>query len=158
MLSEYHQTFSFLNRTFIFKRGTKEEPKIEKDDSEIVEIPVKKTRKLKKDGITENPVLFHGAGEDKGEFRTFSNAAEYPIQISDVKYPSVEHYFQAQKFPSSPDLQTEIRLAKTPTLAKRLGKRKSPHFRLDWNTVREEIMLKALKAKFKTGMSYLISF
>lgn len=81
-------------------------------------------------------------------YKEFSNFHIASFTVDGQEWKSVEHYFQAQKFPSSPDLQTEIRLAKTPTLAKRLGKRKSPHFRLDWNTVREEIMLKALKAKF----------
>jgi len=70
------------------------------------------------------------------------------LTIDDQIWPTVEHYFQAQKFPSDSALQKEIRLAKTPTLAKRLGKKKSPHFRTDWNSVREEVMLKGLLAKF----------
>jgi len=63
-------------------------------------------------------------------------------------WPSVEHYFQAQKFPTDPSLQERIRQAETPQSAKRLGRTKSEHFRTDWNEQREYFMEKALEAKF----------
>ena len=146
------QTFSFLNRTFVFKRGSKKEEVIEKVETEIEEKPKeKKVRKLKKGGeITENPVLFHAAGEDKGEFRTFSNMAEYPIQINDIKYPTVEHYFQVQKAKEFGDTEIEKKMLETPSAkaVKALG-RKVKNFQKEvWDAKKQEIMMRGVKAKF----------
>ena len=77
-----------------------------------------------------------------------SNFYNSPFTIDDIQYPTVEHYFQEQKFPTDPDLQDKIRNAATPQKAKMLGKTKTSHFRTDWDLVKEEIMLKALLAKF----------
>jgi ribA/ribD-fused uncharacterized protein len=60
----------------------------------------------------------------------------------------VEHYFQAQKFPANPEYQEEIRAAKTPEKAKSFGATREKPIRADWDSVREEVMSKALKAKF----------
>ena len=98
-LSKFQTEFSFINRTFIFKKSNKKEEPVE----ELVETPKeqneKPKRKLKKKvgGEIDLPILFHGAGEDKGPYKFLDNQSEYPIQINDVKYPTIEHYFQAQK-------------------------------------------------------------
>lgn len=63
-------------------------------------------------------------------------------------WQTVEHYFQAQKYPSDINLQETIRLAKSPFIAKRLGRSITPHFRSDWEEVKENIMKKGLIAKF----------
>ena len=77
-----------------------------------------------------------------------SNFYNSPFIIDGVQYPTVEHYFQEQKFPRDSVLQDKIRNAATPQKAKMLGKTKTVHFREDWELVKEEIMLKALLAKF----------
>jgi SAM-dependent methyltransferase len=99
-LTSDQQTFSFLNRTFVFVRG--EKPKKEEVPMEVpvevAEETPKKTRKLKKGGDPlPEVILFHQAGADAGEYNWLSNMAEYPIQIEDKKYPTVEHYYQAMK-------------------------------------------------------------
>jgi ribA/ribD-fused uncharacterized protein len=83
------------------------------------------------------------------QFHEFSNF--YPAQfiLDDQSWATVEHYFHAQKFPGDAELCAKIRTAKTAATAKRLGKTRSPHFRTDWNEVREQIMEKALQAKFE---------
>jgi ribA/ribD-fused uncharacterized protein len=81
-------------------------------------------------------------------YREFSNFYEAPFTLYGTSWPSVEHCFQAQKFPTDPSLQEKIRVAKTPASAKRLGRTKTPHFRADWNEVRDSIMLECLQAKF----------
>ena len=77
-----------------------------------------------------------------------SNFYNSPFTIDGLQYTTVEHYFQEQKFPTDPDLQNKIRNAPTPQKAKMLGKTKTVHFREDWDSVKEEIMSKALLAKF----------
>jgi ribA/ribD-fused uncharacterized protein len=64
-------------------------------------------------------------------------------------WPTVEHYFQAQKFPADPDLQEKVRMAKTALGAKRLGRTKTATFRSDWETIKDEVMEKGIKAKFR---------
>ena len=77
-----------------------------------------------------------------------SNFYPAPFLLEGKIWTSVEHYFQAQKFPTDSSLQERIRLASTPQGAKRLGRTKSEHFRSDWNERREYFMEKALEAKF----------
>jgi len=82
------------------------------------------------------------------KYTGLSNFYNSPFTIDGLQYTTVEHYFQEQKFPTDPDLQSKIRNAPTPQKAKLLGKTKTAHFREDWESVKEEIMLKALLAKF----------
>ena len=60
-------------------------------------------------------------------------------------YPTVEHYFQAQKATNMFDFE-EIRMAKTPSLAKRLGRQIK--IAPDWESVKEKVMLDGLRYKF----------
>jgi ribA/ribD-fused uncharacterized protein len=69
------------------------------------------------------------------------------LVLDGITYPSVEHYFQAMKFPTNPALQEEIRTAKTAGKAKTLGRKGSP-MREDWETYRLTVMEKALREKF----------
>jgi ribA/ribD-fused uncharacterized protein len=146
-LSAEQQAFSFLNRTFVFKRGAKpkkEEPVVPTEEK------VKKTRKLNKLGTEEEPVLFYGAGEDKGPYRAFSNMAEYPIQVNDVRYPTVEHYFQGQKAHEFGDSEIEEKMKKTPSgkAVKALGKKVKNFVKEVWDEKRLEVMMRGVKAKF----------
>jgi ribA/ribD-fused uncharacterized protein len=81
-------------------------------------------------------------------YSELSNFYPADFTINGLTWKTVEHYFQAQKFPGDPILQERICLAKTALSAKRLGRTKSEHFRTDWETVKEEIMLTGLRAKF----------
>jgi ribA/ribD-fused uncharacterized protein len=157
ILTPEQQTYSFLNRTFVFVRGEKKEeepppPPPNDDAPPPAEEPAKKTRKLKKatDCPCEKPVLFSQPGEDKGEFRTFSNQAEYPIQINDIRYPSVEHYFQAQKAKEFGDEETYKKMLDTPSgkAVKALGKKVTNFHKEVWDAKRLEIMMRGVKAKF----------
>ena len=84
----------------------------------------------------------------KTPFRELSNLYPSPFTLDGKIWPSVEHYFQSQKFPSNPDYQEQIRTAKTPLNAKTLGGSSTVPVRADWDTVQEDIMRKALNAKF----------
>jgi ribA/ribD-fused uncharacterized protein len=60
----------------------------------------------------------------------------------------VEHYFQAQKFPSQPDYQEKIRRARSPKVAKTMGRSREVPLRSDWEAIKDEVMRRALCAKF----------
>lgn len=82
-------------------------------------------------------------------YSEFSNFYPSPFLMGVTMWPTVEHYFQAQKFPGHTNLQKAILRAATPDDAKKLGKIKSSYFRLDWDEVKEMIMLEAIQAKFE---------
>lgn len=93
----------------------------------------------------EEPISFYSTSE---KFKEFSNLFPSKITIDGKVYPSVEHYFQAMKFPNNPDYQEQIVAAKTGAAAKKLGATQVIPLRADWEQVKEEIMKKALKAKY----------
>jgi N-glycosidase YbiA len=84
------------------------------------------------------------------KFSALSNFAPYGFEVDGVKWPTVEHYFQAHKFtsPSSKEHRERIRSSDSPRQAKALGQSRSHSIRPDWDAVREDIMRKALRAKF----------
>jgi ribA/ribD-fused uncharacterized protein len=86
-------------------------------------------------------------------YSEFSNFYPSPIVMGVVTWPTVEHYFQAQKFPGDSDLQSAILSAQTPAAAKKLGRTRSSHFRADWEEVKEMVMLEALQAKFEQNQN-----
>lgn len=84
------------------------------------------------------------------EYGFLSNFAPYGVELDGVYWPTVEHYFQAQKFPDSPAYQEKISHARTPKQAKALGWDRSVRLRNDWERVKDAIMKKALLKKFQT--------
>ncbi|WIG59866.1 MAG: uncharacterized protein OJF49_002614 [Ktedonobacterales bacterium] len=83
----------------------------------------------------------------KGEYGCFSNFAPYPITLKEKVWPTSEHYFQAQKFAGT-EHEEAIRLAKSPLVAARMGRSRQRPLRADWDAVKDEVMLEALRAKF----------
>lgn len=79
--------------------------------------------------------------------REFSNFAPFPIEIDGAIWPSVEHYYQAQKF-ADPALQEKIRTAKKPVIAKSLAAKYRQGARVDWNEAKGAVMERAVRAKF----------
>lgn len=76
-----------------------------------------------------------------------SNFHPAPFTYNGRLWPTVEHAFQAAKFPDNPDLQEKIRLTPTPAGAKIKGRRGAP-LRPDWEDVKVPLMLELLRAKF----------
>ena len=89
-------------------------------------------------------ILFYSVREPYGEF---SNFAPYPIELKGKRWPTSEHYFQAQKFTGTQQ-ENAIRLAKSPMVAARMGRSRKHPLRRDWEAVKDEIMREALRAKF----------
>ena len=155
-LTQEQQAFSFLNRTFVFKRSSK---KVEKEEEKPVEAETPKAeeekpkkRKLKKptEEAGPPPVLFHGADESKGEYRNLSNMSNHPVEIDGGKYPTVEHYFQAMKAKEFKDdeIYEKIIKAKSAKAAKALGKKVKGFVTEVWDSKRDDILRTGVKAKF----------
>ncbi len=89
-------------------------------------------------------IHFYRVGDAFGEF---SNFAPFPIQIEGERWPTSEHYFQAQKFDDQSDRQ-KIRTANSPMLAARLGRDRKQKLRRDWESVKVGVMRVAVMAKF----------
>jgi len=79
-----------------------------------------------------------------------SNFFESPFTVDGKTYRTVEHYFQSQKF-LDPEIQERIRNAKSPVLAKKLGRKFT--LRENWNSFRNRVMAEALKHKFEQNDS-----
>jgi ribA/ribD-fused uncharacterized protein len=94
--------------------------------------------------MTTTPIRFYNIGEQYGQF---SNFALYSIRLKGKTWPTVEHYFQAQKFAGTPHEQT-IRKAKTPMKAAELGRSRKHKIRKNWDKMRDNVMYDALYAKF----------
>lgn len=89
-------------------------------------------------------IEFYSVGDDFGEF---SNFAPYEIFLGKKRWPTSEHYFQAQKFVDAKDRE-QVRRAKTPMIAARIGRDRKRKIRRDWNSVRVSVMREAVLAKF----------
>lgn len=90
-------------------------------------------------------ISFYSVGDEYGEF---SNFAAYPILLREKRWPTSEHFFQAQKF-ADPKAQEEIRKARTPMIAARLGRDRKKRLRNDWESVKVSVMREAVEAKFR---------
>lgn len=82
-----------------------------------------------------------------GEYGCFSNFSRHPVFLKGKRWPTSEHYFQAQKFAGEPD-EEEIRQANKPMLAASMGRDRKRPLRRDWESVKERVMMDALRAKF----------
>lgn len=80
------------------------------------------------------------------EFGFLSNFHEASLWVDGKRYPSVEHAYQALKVGGS----EEIREAKSPALAKKLG-RKFPMVD-DWDNKKVGVMFELVREKFKNPL------
>ena len=85
--------------------------------------------------------------DETAPYFEFSNFAPCGFMEDGRYWPTVEHYFQAQKFPGTPQVET-IRLAPSPQLAKHLGQSREYPLRPDWDQTKEAVMKRALGRKF----------
>ncbi len=80
-------------------------------------------------------------------FWGLSNFSPPGFEADGTYWPTVEHFFQAQKF-DSPEIKERIRKALTPKDARTLGQSRAFLLRSDWETEKENVMLRALRLKF----------
>jgi ribA/ribD-fused uncharacterized protein len=82
-----------------------------------------------------------------GAYGCFSNFSKHPIHLKGKRWPTTEHYFQAQKFAGTRH-EDEVRTCKTAREAANMGRSRKLPLRRDWESVKERVMLDALRAKF----------
>lgn len=82
----------------------------------------------------------------------FSNFSPHPIHCVGLQWPTVEHFYQAHKFQTTPDavLMPMIRAAKTPEEAAAIGRNPNYSPRHDWERVKQAVMWQAIWHKFTT--------
>eukprot|EP01065_Artemidia_motanka_P049346 TRINITY_DN8157_c0_g1_i1.p1 TRINITY_DN8157_c0_g1~~TRINITY_DN8157_c0_g1_i1.p1 ORF type:complete len:1505 (+),score=437.53 TRINITY_DN8157_c0_g1_i1:80-4594(+) len=93
-------------------------------------------------GPLEEPVQFSRNREN-----TLSTWHSAPLVVAGVTWPTLEHYFQGQKFAGTPD-EDEIRAAPSCEVATEWGRQRHRPLRSDWEAVKRDQMLKAQRMKF----------
>lgn len=91
-------------------------------------------------------VYFYSAREDP--YGCFSNFSAHAITLDGARWPTTEHYFQAQNFAGTPH-EEQVRLARTPKQAAELGRDRKRQLRPDWEQVKDDTMRRAVLAKFE---------
>jgi hypothetical protein len=102
----------------------------------VVDTPVDAPEAGGRDGV----IHFYSV---KGEYGCFSNFSPHPVELKGRTWPTSEHYFQAQKFAGTPD-ETEVRRAKSPAVAARMGRSRKRPLRKDWEAVKDRVMHEAV--------------
>ncbi|HEY9522758.1 MAG TPA: NADAR family protein [Thermopolyspora sp.] len=92
-------------------------------------------------------IYFYGAEEVP--YGCFSNFSDHGFELDGRWWATSEHYFQAQKFVDTRHADL-IRRARTPLRAAELGRDRSKPLRRDWERVKDDVMRRAVAAKFRT--------
>jgi ribA/ribD-fused uncharacterized protein len=83
----------------------------------------------------------------RGPYGCFTNFSRHSFVLKDVEWPTSEHYYQAQKFVGTRH-ESEIRKQKGPGAAARAGRSRDRPLRKDWEAVKDDVMMDAIRAKF----------
>ncbi|NEP13375.1 MAG: NADAR family protein [Symploca sp. SIO2C1] len=94
-------------------------------------------------------IYFYKVDEPYG---CFSNFSPHPIQLEGLSWPTVEHYYQSQKFVGTKDekLISVIRGVQTPTEAAAIGRDPNHTLCPDWEQRKMEVMWQGVVKKFLT--------
>ena len=82
------------------------------------------------------------------EYGCFSNFSKHGFELDGDWWKTSEHYFQAQKFKGKPEHYNAIRDAKRPNDAARMGRSRKRPLRKDWESVKDDVMRRAVLQKF----------
>ena len=93
------------------------------------------------------PITFYSDREQT--YGCFSNFSKHGFTLDGNYWPTSEHYFQAQKFAGTPHAD-EVRLARAPKIAAEMGRDRRRPLRPDWEQVKDDVMRRAVLAKFET--------
>lgn len=79
----------------------------------------------------------------------FSNYHRSPFTLDGKDWKTVEHYYQAYKFlPHDPEWAEQVRKASGPGTAKKMAWSEEHPIRVDWDEIKDAVMIRALRAKF----------
>lgn len=92
-------------------------------------------------------VYFYSAREEP--YGCFSGFSRHALVLDGLRWPTSEHYYQAQKFAGAPEHMEAVRRASTPKQAAELGRDRSRPLREDWEAAKDDVMRRAVLAKFE---------
>ena len=93
-------------------------------------------------------IYFYKTNEKYG---CFSNFAHCGFELDEKWWMTSEHYFQAQKFYGTEYVEI-IRLLDNPMKAAKMGRNRNLPLREDWEEVKDDVMRKAVYAKFSQNI------
>lgn len=106
------------------------------------------SRTIRRENDSERPVTdiinFYRVSDEYGEF---SNFALYRIDVDGEIWNTSEHYFQAMKFENPAD-RKDLARAHSPMDAAHIGRDRKRKLRRDWESAKDDVMRKAVRAKF----------
>ena len=85
----------------------------------------------------------------RDKYGCFSNFSRHGLELDGAWWPTSEHYFQGQKFVGTPHAE-QIRMAKSPKEAAKMGRDRKRPLRPDWEEVKDDVMRRAVLRKFET--------
>jgi len=91
-------------------------------------------------------VYFYSTREKYG---CFSNFSRHGFELDGKYWKTSEHYFQAMKFEGT-EFEDKVRQARSPKEAATLGRRRDFPLRKDWESVKDDVMRRAVRKKFET--------
>jgi ribA/ribD-fused uncharacterized protein len=174
ILEPAEQEFSFLYRTFAFKRvgaaktdeeiaeaekkpepevEAEEEVKVHEEEPPKAKEPVRRKKISAKEPITALPeILFFFSKEP--ENKELSNFYETNFKIDGVEYKSAEHAFEAIKAKTFGDDETfeKILKAKSAQSAKSFGNKVKEFKEETWAEKQDEVMKSVVRAKFTQNL------
>jgi N-glycosidase YbiA len=104
---------------------------------------------------TDKPTIcFYNNSEP---FYEFTNFYPSPITIAGRYYPTVEHYFQSQKFTAHPSIQNQIIIAQNPRDAFNIAKNNASLVPKTWHGIygtSQQVMKTGLQYKFAPGTHF----
>ena len=95
--------------------------------------------------VSGEPIYFYSR---TGPFFELSNFAPFGFEADGKLWPTVEHYYQAHKFADTA-FRERVRRTASAKEARALGQSRQAPIRPDWDTARQEVMLYALRLKFR---------
>lgn len=93
------------------------------------------------------PIYFYSPRQEP--YGCFSNFSPHGVELDGRWWPTAEHFFQAQKFAGT-EHEEAVRQAGTPKRAAELGRDRKRPLRPDWETVKDDVMRRAVRKKFET--------
>lgn len=86
---------------------------------------------------------------NRSSYGEFSNFSRHGFELDGKYWKTSEHYFQAMKFAGT-EYEGKVRAASSPKDAAEMGRRRDWPLRKDWESVKDDVMRRAVLKKFQT--------